>query len=131
MYDMSGEAKPDVGGILNGILSNPQALSTIMSVIGGVRGSEGQGASNHIEASPAPESADVKEASASPSDALPAFSPSVTASALPAFMPNSSEKSRERDLLLALKPFLPARKCETIDTFVRLLDIVSLLGRVR
>ena len=43
----------------------------------------------------------------------------------------SKSESKERALLMALKPFLSSRRCETIDTFVRLLDIASLIGRIR
>ncbi len=129
---MAGEAKPDVGSMLSGILSNPQALSSIMSIIGGLKSNGSPIAEQGDTPSPVSEDIHALESSVTPKvDALPVFSPNAPSGDAPSFMPYTSEKSRERELLLALKPFLSARRCETIDTFVRLLDIVSLLGRVR
>ncbi len=112
--------KPDISQVLNGILSNPEALSSIMSIMSNVGNQK-----DKEEKRDAPQ----KEEIPTVNEALPVFN---TQPSIPVIAPfKHNERSRERELLLALKPFLSNRKCETIDTFVRLLDIVSLLGGVK
>ena len=104
------DTKPDVSNILQGILSNPQALSSIMSVIGN---------SSQSKAS--------QEEKDSPAEALPAMAkiaPQIQ-------MEKKAIQPKEIALLMALKPFLSSRRCETIDTFVRLFDIANLLRGVK
>lgn len=116
---MAGE-KPDLSNALQGILSNPEALSSIMSIVGNIKGNS--------------DAKEPKKSEAGEISDTPVFNPfpSAQAAPIPAQPPfKYSERSREKELLLALKPFLSNRKCETIDTFVRLLDIVSLLGGVK
>ena len=104
------ETKPDVGNILQWILSNPQALSSIMSVIGNA--SQGKPREEEKESAPEPMPAIAK---------LP-----------PQIQPERKAiQPKEIALLMALKPFLSSRRCETIDTFVRLFDIANLLRGVK
>ena len=109
---MPNEVKPDVSNILQGILSNPQALSSIMSVIGNA--TQKQTSVQEV----------VQE-----SEPLPA----IAKAPMPPPRQNEQKQSQPKEiaLLMALKPFLSSRKCDTIDTFVRLFDIANLLRGVK
>lgn len=125
---------PDIGGILNGLLSNPNALSAMLSVLGNL--SKNQNAKqeevqkneqddkipvfSNTDNFPPPQQ-NIPTASFQPSD-LPKK---------PQFLEHNKREEREKTLLLALKPFLSKSKCETIDIFIKLLDIITLIGRVK
>ena len=118
--------KPDLSSILNSVLSNPEALSSIMSAIGNVSaGNSTQTQTNEQSYIPPPEVSTAPSREESP--AVPAFRGGAD------LFPSSSahQSKKERELLLALKPFLSRRRCDTLDSFIRIYDVISLLGRIR
>lgn len=118
--------KPDLSTILNSVLSNPEALSSIMSAIGNVSAGNSQQVQTNDQSYTPPPDLSVPP-SHEVSQALPAISRSADS------FPSSSahQSKKERELLLALKPFLSRRRCDTLDTFIRIYDVISLLGRIR
>lgn len=125
-------SKPDFNSVLQNVLSNPQLLSNIASMINGSSANTATEASqNEAQSYKAPE---LPQAPSEREDAVNAISTSPSQPAmpsLPVFAGGRHNSSKEKALLVALKPFLPSRKCQTIDTVIRLLDIVSLVGGIK
>ena len=123
---------PDISSVLNGLLSNPSALSSLMSILGSVTNNQSKTPSAQSEETPVFSHTD--ETASPPPESSPAFN-FQGADALRKFLPQKSpvctNESRERALLLALRPFLSKNKCDTLDIFIRLLDIISLVGRIK
>ena len=120
---------PDLGSVLSGLLSNPTALSSLMSVLGSVTNSQSKEmheksedapAHSHTDTAPVPESVPVFK-----SQSIEGTRP------FPPTAPACPKDSKEKTLLLALKPFLSRSKCDTLDMFIKLLDIISLVGRIK
>ena len=120
---------PDLGSVLSGLLSNPTALSSLMSVLGSVTNSQSKEmheksedapAYSHTDTAPVPESAPVFK-----SQSIEGIRP------FPPTAPACPKDSKEKTLLLALKPFLSRSKCDTLDMFIKLIDIISLVGRIK
>ena len=119
---------PDLGSVLNGLLSNPTALSSLMSVLGSVTNSQSTETHTKSEDAPAFSHADI----APVPESVPVFKPQNTEGIRPFPPPPACQKdSKEKTLLLALKPFLSRNKCDTLDMFIKLLDIISLVGRIK
>ena len=99
-------AIPDLSGMLGALLSNPQALSTVASLLGGAmsRPSDGE----KIPPTAAPSEKDTPKA-----------------------LPPPSPRDPRRGLLDALRPYLSPARCEMIDTLLRILELLSLLQRRR
>ena len=99
---------PDLSGILARVSENPQAMSMLSSLLGGM--------------SESPPSAEEKRESEKREEAkdVPAFMPSK---------PHSGGKAHEerRRLLLALKPFLSRERRQALETLLVVLDAISLL----
>ena len=129
--DNNTQATPDFSSILNGLLSNPTAISSLMSLIGSIP--KGQNAApapvvpQHTPPSPdtveASTVSSVKEMPSIPASSFP------SQGSLPAL--SYGRESREKALLLALKPFLSKNKCKTVDMFIKLLEVLSLVGGIR
>lgn len=97
------------------LLSDPEMAAKIAAVASSIGGT-GKTAS--------PETASDAEAAPSlpaSSSALPSFQPSAAA---PVFAP----RSRNTELLMAIKPFLRAEKQKKIDTLVRAMSIAGLFS---
>lgn len=126
--DNQNQAMPDISSMLSGILSNPQALSAISSLLGNLN--KGQTQNNGVPASTVQNTAHEE---AKPSESSPTSIPAGIISGLgPSLSPiHNKRDDRERALLLALKPFLSKSKCDTVDLFIRMLDLISLIGKVR
>lgn len=121
---------PDLSSILNTLLSNPSALSSLMSVLGGVMNGQQKQPPTQAEDTPAFSHND----GSAPVHSIPP--PHFQAdNAFPPFSPHNApifaQESKEKTLLLAIKPFLSKNKCDTLDLFIKLLDIISLVGRIR
>ena len=122
---------PDLSSMLNGLLSNPSALSSLMSVLGGVMNGQQKPPPAQAEDTPAFSDND----GSAPVHSIPP-PPNFQASNAPPFFsspkaPTFAQESKEKTLLLAIKPFLSKNKCDTLDLFIKLLDIISLVGRIR
>ena len=122
---------PDISSVLNGLLSNPSALSSLMSLLGSVTNNQSKNPSAQSEDAPVFSHTDtpVSHTPEAPSFNLP--SAEALGRLLPQKAPVCTNESRERALLLALRPFLSKNKCDTLDIFIRLLDIISLVGRIK
>ena len=134
--EAGNQSTPDIGSMLNGLLSNPSALSSLMSVLGSIPNAQGRPPQaettppsaqseaspvfSHTDASPVPEIAPVMKPLNT--DGIRSFPP---------IAPVHSKDSREKSLLLAIRPFLSKNKCDTLDIFIKLLDIISLVGRIK
>lgn len=120
------QMKGDFSSILQSLLSNPQLLSTISSMIGsGANQGASAGATPHIEPPP------MQRESARDESEMGGESVAVSATPIPFLQNKTHNESKEKALLCALKPFLPSKKCQTIDSFIRILDIVSLVGGMK
>ena len=108
----SGGALPDLSTILSRVTENPQAMSMLSSLLGGVGGTEKPQKEQGAE--PAKETvADAKES-------VPAIS---------AIRPRGSRRGEDkRRLLLALKPFLSPGRQSALDTLLLVLEATSLLS---
>ena len=125
----SQQQKPDISSMLQGLLSNPQLLGNIASMIGTM---SSQGQAQHASATENEEYAGASDSmSASVMSAQNIQSTQTLPPSLPTFHEKPGTQSKEKALLCALKPFLSSRKCQTLDTIIRLLDIVSLVGGIK
>ena len=103
-----GVGAPDLSGVLNALLSNPQALSAVTSLLGGAlnRPSEGE---RHAPPPP-PEKAE---------------------SGIPTLLPRPTACDPRKGLLDALRPYLSPARCDMIDTLLRILELLTLLQKRR
>lgn len=123
------QSTPDFSSILNGLLSNPSALSSLMSVLGSVTSGQSKPPSPQVEDAPA-----FSHTDSAPTPEIPALKLQDSHGIHPFPPPKSpvyANNSREKALLLAIKPFLSKNKCDTLDIFIKLLDIISLVGRIK
>ena len=125
------QMKGDFSSILQSLLSNPQLLSSISSMIGASMGAN-QGTMAHSESVPMQrEGEGMQREGVHNDDSISDASVPTLASPVPFLQNKTHNESKEKALLCALKPFLPSRKCEVIDSFIRILDIVSLVGGIK
>lgn len=101
---MSEGGLPDLSGILARVTENPQAMSMLSSLLGGMG-----------EKSPKEPPPDEK-APAEKEEAKPVFLPK----------PPKSKHEEKRRLLLALKPFLSPERQKALDMLLPLLEAISL-----
>lgn len=90
-----------MGDMLGMLLSNPQILGALPSVLSAISGMSAASAPQGMPQSPF-------------SSLLPTPAP-----------PRVTD--RRSALLLALKPYMPKEKCDVIDTVVRIIEIMSLI----
>lgn len=108
MSEMGGF--PDLSGILARVTENPQAMSMLTSLLGGMP----------AKAPPPPDESKERPREKEEEPALPALSPSK---------PRKDRGHEERRrLLLALKPFLSKERKEALETLLIVLDAISLLS---
>ncbi|MBQ5800299.1 MAG: hypothetical protein IIW20_00285 [Clostridia bacterium] len=117
---------PDLSAMLSGILSNPQALSAISSLLGSINKPQAEAKEAFI---PTPKSASLPEENMAKD--IPAISGGASAPAYALPFPIHPSNDKRKTLLLALKPFLSKSKCDTVDLFIRMLDLISLIERVK
>ena len=99
-YEGKGNT-PDLSGMLNTLLANPQALSMLTSLLGNMT--------------------QKKEKDESTPAAQETFAP-----ALPPV-----RKDPRSGLLDALRPYLSPARCDMIDTLLRILELMTLLQKRR
>ena len=100
---------PDLSGILSRVTENPQAMSMLASLLGGM------GEKPPAEKEPPKASHEASVAS----DEKPIILPSP---------PRKGRKEEERRrLLIALKPFLSPERQRALDTLLPILEALSLL----
>ncbi len=111
--------QPDFSGLLNGILSNPAALSMLTSLLGNLQKPSdiphGEcGCEGHRPPGPPP-----------CDDHCP------KAPLLPPAAPPLKPKDDRACLLQALRPYLSHERCDMIDTLLRILELMELFRRRR
>ena len=102
-----------MGDLLSSLASNPQALSMLSSLLGGMGASEGKKAA---------EKGCKEQESESPEDCR-SSSLALPPPAVPERRPQATDPRAA--LLRSLKPFLPPEKCRVIDTLVFLLEAMG------
>ena len=101
---------PDLSGILARVTENPQAMTMLSSLLGGI-------ASSKRESDVPKEEKEDAPVSVAPALARP-------------HIPHRDGKAEEgRRLLLALKPFLSKERGQALETLITVLDAISLLPR--
>lgn len=108
MSEMGGF--PDLSGILARVTENPQAMSMLTSLLGGMP----------AKAPPTPDVSKERPREKEEEPTLPALSSSK---------PHKDRGHEERRrLLIALKPFLSKERKEALETLLIVLDAISLLS---
>ncbi len=103
--------QPDLSAMLSGLLQNPAAISMLSSLLAGGLGSNG----SHVKK---PEPCDEPCPKAPP--LLPPCEP-----------PHPKPTDDRACLLNALRPYLSPARCETIDSLLRILELMELLRKRR
>lgn len=103
--------QPDLSALLSGLLQNPAAISMLSSLLAGGLGSNG----SHVKK---PEPCDEPCPKAPP--LLPPCEP-----------PHPKPTDDRACLLNALRPYLSPARCETIDSLLRILELMELLRKRR
>ena len=122
----------DLSSAIEGILAHPELISMVASTLGKAPPSSSVAPSSREgEASVSPLAAIAESA---PSEALPTEAISALApllSGLGSIKKGAPPSGKHDDpricLLLALKPYLSASRCEAIDTMIRLSSISEIL----
>ncbi len=106
--DAKGTPMPDLSGILSKVMANPEALSMLSSLLGGVPKppSKEEHCEKREECDRECECAVVLPEKRCKKDSI---------------------REERRRLLLALKPFLSKERCEAIDRIILITDTLSLL----
>ncbi len=128
--DNQNQNTPDLSGMLSGLLSNPQALSAISSLLGNLNRPPSQSQATPASAQESPPKFEEAKPSDAPAQSIP-VGINAPSYGLPFSPIHTKKDDRGRALLIALKPFLSKSKCDTVDLFIRMLDLISLLGKVR
>lgn len=104
--------QPDLSGLIGTLLSNPTALSALSSLLSGGMGGKGQ---------PPPQKEQPCEEACPRSQLLPPSPP--------------QQKPIHNDnrvcLLNALRPYLSPARCDTMDSLLRILELMELLQKRR
>lgn len=98
---------PDLAGLLTRVSENPQAMSMLSSILGG------------MTAKPPPEEKKEETPKSEECDSVPVL-----------VQPKRHTKTKQeerRRLLVALKPFLSKERCQALETLLIVLDAISLL----
>lgn len=105
-----GTQMPDLSGMLGALLANPQALSTVASLLGGALNRPNETEGGAPTPPPTPPSGESETRGTRP---LPAA------------------RDPRRGLLDALRPYLSPARCDMIDTLLRILELLALLQKRR
>lgn len=119
-------AMPDLSGLLGALLANPAAIEGLLSLIGNLRSDRSAGAeplpSGAVAVSASAEAPPAKESEAAESGA----DGNATAASAAAHLPRRSLICEKRKGLLgALRPYLSPERCRTVDTLIRVSDLVE------
>lgn len=119
-------AMPDLSGLLGALLANPAAIEGLLSLIGNLRSDRGAGAeplpSGAVAASAEAQAPPTEESEAAESGA----DGYATAAGAAAHLPRRSLICEKRKGLLgALRPYLSPERCRTVDTLIRVSDLVE------
>ena len=109
---MSGSSLPDLSTILSRVTENPQAMSMLSSLLGGMSQAD-----------------QVEKAKKEETDTKAEAESKESAPAMLAVKPRGNRKTEEKKrLLLALKPFLSPQRQAALETLVLVLEATSLLS---
>lgn len=119
-------AMPDLSGLLGALLANPAAIEGLLSLIGNLRSDRGTAAeplpSGAVAASAEAQAPPTEESEAAESGA----DGDATAAGAAAHLPRRSLICEKRKGLLgALRPYLSPERCRTVDTLIRVSDLVE------
>lgn len=122
----------DLSSAIEGILAHPELISMVASTLGKAPPSSSvtpERAEPPTEASPLAAIAESAPSEALPTEAISALAPLLSGlGGIKKGAPPSAKKDDPRIcLLLALKPYLSASRCEAIDTMIRLSSISEIL----
>lgn len=124
-------AMPDLSGLLGALLANPAAIEGLLSLIGNLRSDRGTAAeplpSGAVAASAEAQAPPAKESEAAESSATESSADgNATAASAAAHLPRRSLICEKRKGLLgALRPYLSPERCRTVDTLIRVSDLVE------
>lgn len=104
---------PDLSGLLGNLLQNPAALSMLSSLLAGGLGGKGN-------PPPPPQKGEPCEAACGAA-AQPCLPPP----------PKPRPTDNRTCLLNALRPYLSPARCDTIDSLLRILELMELLRKRR
>lgn len=114
------EGMPDLSGLVSGLLANPAALSSLASLLGGMRASEGGGTP------PPPKEEGVREEHTAEGGEVPA---------LPVFSelhggggggPHGGRRQQRECLIRALVPYLSPERRRAAEGACKLLEVLEL-----
>ena len=122
----------DLSAAIEGILAHPELISMVASTLGKAPPSSSvtpERAEPPTEASPLAAIAESAPSEALPTEAISALAPLLSGlGGIKKGAPPSAKKDDPRIcLLLALKPYMSASRCEAIDTMIRLSTISEVL----
>ena len=120
---------PDLSGAIEKLLAHPELLSTVASVLGKPLPASVAPSAPPSEPSAEP-SQETSEEDSAPSEipeAISALSPMLSGLSKGGALLSPRGDDHRACLLRALKPYLKAERCETIDTLLRLLPLAELL----
>ncbi len=115
---------PDISKMMDGILANPELIGMVASAIGPMlkNQSEAKVGTETASAKSEGEQGDSVEASAEPAfqDMASTIAPLLSLMQKSGAQSQSKTSDRRSCLLLALKPYLCAERCEAIDYMLKL-----------
>jgi len=126
---LQAEAKPlDLSQAIEGILAHPELISMVASTLGKAPPTPSTAPTPNDEASPLAAIAVSAPKEISP-EAISAIAPILSGlGSIKKGAPPSAKSDDPRIcLLLALKPYLSAHRCEAIDTMIRLSTVSEVL----
>lgn len=134
-YAQPGNGQLDLSGLLNGILSNPAALSMLASLLGNMQkpsdGGPGWGGPDGGHGGGDPHGGHGQEEHRPPMPP-PCDAPAPQA---PPILPPVHKPGHKKDdracLLQALRPYLSRERCDMIETLLRILELMELFRRRR
>ena len=118
---MAADLSKDLGGVLSSLLSSPEVLGKLLSVLGSLGAGDGEGSADGASAVSA-ESGGETDGQARTQQAQ-----TVAASALPAATGERRDAKNREGLLRALRPYLSPARCERLDALVRVSSMLDYL----
>ncbi len=108
MENELGGSPPDLSGILSKVMSNPQAMGMLSSLLGNMQGEKQE--KHEAEKHEAEKHGEAREERILPPKPKP-----------------SSQSENRKQLLLALKPFLSPERRQALDRILMISEALSLL----
>ncbi|MBQ2999523.1 MAG: hypothetical protein IJD64_03590 [Clostridia bacterium] len=118
----------DLSAAIEGILAHPELISMVASTLGKAPPAPSPPAEPSNEASPLAAIAESAPREPLPTEAISAIAPLLSGLGdIKKGVPSTKKDDPRICLLLALKPYLSASRCEAIDTMIRLSSVSEVL----